>query len=200
MLVTQAPELYNYSRAQVTDSLSTVFHPIPVFLPLGLSGRRVLSLPGPVRLSVCLWTFPCRHDNLSHIWARITKFAPNMHLGILSAGIENRGNWLWPSRSFWPFCLRILGNSACPRNNPSQIWAGITKFAPNLHLGILLSVIENRGHSPWLSRSFWPFRLRILGYLACPRNNLKLIWARITKFASNMHLESLLTGSAYWDH
>ena len=28
----------------------------------------------------------CLCDNLQWIWARITKFAPNMHLGILSAG------------------------------------------------------------------------------------------------------------------
>ena len=36
---------------------------------------------------------------------------------MLSVGIENRGHWLWPSRSFWPFWLRIIGNSACPRDN-----------------------------------------------------------------------------------
>ena len=31
------------------------------------------------------------HFDLLWIWARITKFAPNVHLGILSAGIENGG-------------------------------------------------------------------------------------------------------------
>ena len=33
--------------------------------------------------------------------------------------------------SFW---LRILGNSACLQNNSSQIWDGITKFAPSMHI------------------------------------------------------------------
>ena len=37
------------------------------------------------------------------IWARITKFAPNMHLWIISAGIENGRHWPWPSRSFGHF-------------------------------------------------------------------------------------------------
>ena len=34
----------------------------------------------------------CLCDNSSHIWARITKFAVNMHSGILSVGIENGGH------------------------------------------------------------------------------------------------------------
>ena len=33
-----------------------------------------------------------------------------MHPGILSADIEDRGHWSWPSRSFWLFWLRILYN------------------------------------------------------------------------------------------
>ena len=74
-----------------------------------------------------------------------------MHFGILSAGIENEGHWPWPSRSFWPFCLKILGNSACLCDNYSQIWARITKFAP----------------WPWPSRSFWTFWLRILRNFTC---------------------------------
>ena len=159
-----------------------------------------LSVRPSVRLSVRPWTFPCPQDNSSHIWTGITKFTPNLHPGILSAGIENWGNWPWPFRSFWPFWLRILGNSACPCNNSSQIWAGITKFAPNMHLGMLLSGIENGGHGPWSSRSFWPFWLRSLGNSTCPDDNSSQIWARITKFAPNMHLEILLTGIAYVDH
>ena len=64
-----------------------------------------------LHLSVCpflnvtfsTWDFTCPHDNSSQIWARITKFASNMHPGILSAGIENWGHWPWPSRSLWLF-------------------------------------------------------------------------------------------------
>ena len=44
------------------------------------------------------------------------KFAPYMHPGILSAGIENGGYWPWPSRSIWPFWLRILGKLVCPHD------------------------------------------------------------------------------------
>ena len=86
-------------------------------------------------------------------------------------GIENRGHWPWPSRSFWPFWLRILENFACPHDNSSLIWATITKFAPNMHSAILSAGIENGGHWLWPSRSFSPFWLRILGILACPPNN-----------------------------
>ena len=82
--------------------------------------------------------------------------------GILVAGIENGGHWPWPSRSFWPFWLRILGNSVCPPDNSSQIWARITKFAPNMQPGILSAGIENGGHWPWPSRSFWPFNQEFL--------------------------------------
>ena len=81
-----------------------------------------------------------------------------MHPGIFSAGTENCGHWPWPSWSFWPFCLRIPGNSACPCDKWSQIWAWITNFAPNMLSGILLPGIENWGNWPWPSKSFWPSR------------------------------------------
>ena len=45
-----------------------------------------------------------------------------MHPGILSAGIENGGHWPWPSKSFWPFWLRILGNLACIENGGQWPW------------------------------------------------------------------------------
>ena len=106
-----------------------------------------------------------------------------MHPGILSAGIEKRSHWPCTSWSFWPFWLSILGNSGCPWNNSSKIWGGITKFAPNMQLEILLSGIENKGHWPWPSRSFWPFWLRILGNLACPQNNSSQIWVE----SPNLH-------------
>ena len=73
-----------------------------------------------------------------------------MHPGILSAGIENEGRWPWPSKTFWPFWLRILGNPACPCDNSSQVLARITKFAPNMHPGILSAGIENGSLWPWL--------------------------------------------------
>ena len=123
------------------------------FYPSAFQAKGVLSLPPSVRP----WTLPCPHDNFSQIWAGITKFVPNMHHGILSAGIGNRGHWPWPSRSFWPFWLRILGNSVCPCHNLQWIWVRITKFAPNMHLEILLTGIEYGDHWPWPSRSLGRF-------------------------------------------
>ena len=157
--------------------------------PLAFRAEGVLLLPASVCPSVLPELYLVRTITPSHIWARITKFAPSMHPGILSAGNENKGHWPWPSRSFWPFWLRILGNFTCLRNKLLQIWAGITKSAPNMHHGILLSGIENRGQWPWPSRSFWPFCLRILGNFTCLRNNLKWILFQLespncTKYAS----------------
>ena len=50
-----------------------------------------------------------------------------------------------------------------------------------MHHGIFLSGVEYRGHWPWTSRSFWPFRLRIVGNLACSHNN------RFELESSNLH-------------
>ena len=99
---------------------------------------------------------------------------------------------------FGQFWLIILGHSACPRNNSSQVWVEITKIAPNMHHAVLLAGIENGDHWPWPSRSFRPFWLWILGNLACARNNL--ILAGLTKFPSNMHFEILLTGIETGSH
>ena len=54
-----------------------------------------------------------------------------MYHGILSAGIEYKDHWTWPSRLFWPFWHRILGNVACLHDNSSQIWTGFAKLAPH---------------------------------------------------------------------
>ena len=157
------------------------------FLPLGLSGQRdivvasslwVCSILRDVRPSVNFYLVLT--IILSQIWAGITKSAPNIHPGILLAGIENGGHWPWPSSLFWAFWLRILGNSTCLHNNSRQIWARIIKFTPNMHPGILLAGIENGGHWLWTSRSFWPFwqfwEIWLVRLITCI-----WIWARITK-------------------
>ena len=127
-------------RHQYKDSADNFWFCGDRFLPLGLSGRRsivVACICPLLHLSICLWTLPFPHLNWSQIWVGITKFAANMHHGIPSVDIENRDHWPWPSRSFCPFRLRILGNSVGPCNNSSKICAIITKFAPNMHPGIL---------------------------------------------------------------
>ena len=120
----------------------------------------------------------------------------NLHQTCFKAGIENRVHRLWPSRSFSLFWLRILGNLACSHDKSSQIWAGITKFAPNVHHEMLSADIENGGHWPWSSRSFRPSSvwLKILGNSACTHARFQRIWARITKFRPNMHLGILSAG------
>ena len=103
----------------------------------------------------------CLHNNSSQIWARITKFARKMHPEILLVGNENGGHWPWPSRLFWPFWHRIIGNLACLCDNLWWIWARITKLAPNMHLRIPQLVgTENGSRWPWLSRSFGHFDSR----------------------------------------
>ena len=62
-------------------------------------------------------------------WARIIKFTPNMQSGIRSAVTEGGGHWPWPSRSFWPFWLKILGRLACP----SITCSGCDRESPNLY-------------------------------------------------------------------
>ena len=44
-------------------------------------------------------------------------FYQKMHSVILALVYKKRGHWPGPSRSFWPFWLRILRNLACLHNN-----------------------------------------------------------------------------------
>ena len=89
-------------RCRHSPPPTTPSHPWP-FRPKGYCRCLRPSVRPSVRLSVRPWTLPCPHDNSSQIWAKITKFVPNMHHGILSAAIENGTHWPRPSRSFWPF-------------------------------------------------------------------------------------------------
>ena len=117
------------------------------FLPIHLSSRRsiVVAFVCPavhpsLRTSV---NFTCPHDHIDLSWNHqiCTKHAS---WDILSAGIENRCNWHGPSRSFWPFWLRIPGNSACPRDKgtvtcsvcPESAWV-VTFFIGNVSTGVV---------------------------------------------------------------
>ena len=156
----------NWNNIAIWSQFSPLQVPLP-FFPLGLSGRRgiVIACVCPsVRLSVRLFVRKLllvrTITRLRFELELITKFAPKMHPGILSAGIENGGHWPWPSKSFWPFWLRILVNSACPCDNSSQILARITKFAPNMHLEIILGSNEIGGSLTLTFKVIWPFRLK----------------------------------------
>ena len=138
------------------------FHSIFLtFLSIGLSGRRgiVIACVFPsIHLSVCLsvrlfvnFIFCTRHS--SQIWAGITKFAPNMHPGIISAGIENRVINLDLQGNLG---LRILANMACLCDYLKWIWVRMINFASNKHFGIFSTVVENEDHWSWLLMSFGP--------------------------------------------
>ena len=73
-------------------------------------------------------------------------------------------------------------------DSSSQISPRITKFSPNMPHWILSVGIENGGYLPRTSRSFWSFWLTIPGNLACPRDSLHRVWARITEFAPSRHI------------
>ena len=152
----------------------TYYSSVVVYCPLAFKAEGVLSLPASVRVSTRLSV------RKLYLIRTITRHifgleSPNLHQTCIlgySAGIENGGHWPWSSRSFRPFWIRNLGNSACPRDNSSQICARITQLAPKMHLGIPSAGFENGGHWPWPSSSFWPFCLRVPGNLACLRDNL----------------------------
>ena len=61
-------------------------------LHLSICPSRLASCCGFVHTERCPFVRPCPHDNSSQICAGITKFAPNMHHGILSVGIEKRSH------------------------------------------------------------------------------------------------------------
>ena len=138
---------------QMDDCMNFQFH-----YPLDFQAEGVLSLLASVRLTVRK-IYLVRAITLSQIWAGITKFAPYMYTGILSAGIENGGHWPWPSRSILPFLLWIQGNSASPHGNSQQIWVKITKLAPSMHPMVLLFGIENGGQYGHFGSEFWKIRL-----------------------------------------
>ena len=109
----------------------------------------------------------------------------------LSVGIENGVHWSWPSRSFWPFWLRIIGNSDCSCDNSSQILARITKFAPNMHLGILKVVLK-----------MGVINLDLQGHLAISTQetafNVALVyWSRLAKGCYTSQTCSCLKGG-WW--
>ena len=66
------------------------------------------------------------YDNSSYIWARTTKFAPNVYLGTLQKPIENGVDWPCPSRSFGVKTVEIGQQRACPHNNSSRFLVRIT--------------------------------------------------------------------------
>ena len=94
---------------------------------------------------------------------------------LLLAGIETGGHWPWPSRSFWPFWLRILANLACP----SISCGGFELESPNLHQ------IRNLGYSQLLLK-MGLIDLDLQGYLAISSqetafNVTVVYWSRLAK-------------------
>ena len=152
-------------------------------------------LRGTVCTSICpsvriLHLVPVQ-DNVSQFLAWITKFAPNMHPPLV---LKMKVTDLDLQCQFGYFDTELQEKMACLHNKLSQIWSETTKFAPNMHPGILLAGIENGGYWPWSSSSFWSVWRRILGNLVCPCDTLLWIRAKIITFAPNMHYGILLAG------
>ena len=78
------------------------------FRPKGYCRCLILSVCQSVRPS----TIPYPHDNSSQIWTGITKFAPNMHHGLLSVRVENGGHWLQGHLAILTKNFRKFGLSA----------------------------------------------------------------------------------------
>ena len=139
------------SATKQNQYVTAIFTPWP-FRPKGYC--RCLRLS--VHLSICKLFLVC-----TITLHRFELESPNLHhaciLGYSGLVLKMEVIDLDLPRSFWQFWLSILGNLACPRDNSSQISTRITKLAPTMHLGILSAGIENEGHWPWHSRSFWQF-------------------------------------------
>ena len=113
---------------------------------------------------------PCHHDKLTPpVSARISKFAPIVHLGTSKAAFENGRDWSWPSRSFWTSTDKHAPK--CLRDNSWPVSTRITKFAPIVHLMISKAAFENGRDWPWPSRSFWTLTDKRAPKCLCLRNN-----------------------------
>ena len=162
-----------------------------IFLPFYVKYQAFFTLwpEGILSLPVAVCQPVCPSVNFTLIVRAITRHrfeleSQNLHQTCMGNCLKMGG----ASRSFWPFWLRIQGNSACLCNYSSQIWTGTTKFAPNMHHGILGWCWK------WGSLTL-TFRV-ILAILIknsmkfglFANNNLKWIWVRTAKFAPNVHL------------
>ena len=83
---------------------------------------------------------------------------------------------------------------SCPHDNSSQIWGGITKYAPDMHHWIIAVENKNGCDWHWSSMTFWTFWFRILGNSACPQDKSPQIYAWIIKFAPKMHSWKVTAG------
>ena len=193
---------------------------LPVCLSVCLSSflsvcPSVLSVCLPVFLYVCLpvcmyvclsvhpQTAPCPHDNSSQISAEITKFAQNVHTGILGCN----HNWKWRS-------LALTFNIILSFDSEFQeIWfvCAITHHrfrpeSPNLHqkciLGYYQLVLEMGGHWSWNQGHFDQFDLefyaiglvRVITWngFELKSSNLHQIWILgFSKLVSKMGVEVL---------
>ena len=127
---------------------------------------------------------------------RITKFGPEMHLSTVKKPIVWGVDWPWSAMSNLTCKSKFISFWACPCNNLSPVQATITKFGPEMHLNTVKISIDFGHDKPSASISFLPeasFGLRVLSLppsvclcvrqsLACPRDNLSPVQARITKF------------------
>ena len=112
-----------HSTHSLQHSSNTVVETLAgAFYPLTFQAEGVLSLPSSVRLaarpSVCK-LFLVRTITRHKIELESSNFHQTCIMGYSWVVLKMEVIDLWASGSFWPFWLRILWNSACPRDNPS---------------------------------------------------------------------------------
>ena len=118
-----------------------------LFRPKGYCRCLHLSVCPSIHPFVCRWTLFCQHKN------RFQLQSSNLHQTCII--LLKRGSLTLIFRVILVNLTQNSRNSACLHDNSSRIWAGITKFAPYMHPRILWDCIENGGHWPWPTRSFW---------------------------------------------
>ena len=120
-----------------------------LFYPLTSLDRGILSLPVTLHLSILPIHTVYLHEDLSMVSAKVTKWAPNMHIGIQSVIIGNVVDWLLSSRSFKLFQQGICVIKACLHDNQSHLSATISRYAPGMHLGTCLVTVKIEVDWPW---------------------------------------------------
>ena len=109
-----------------------------------------------LRLSVCVCVrqaLACPRDNSRTVWARMTKFGPNMQNTLFKVPRILWSDRPWSSRSYLTWKSKFTPFWAYPHHNSSSIQARITKFWPGVQNNLVKIIVVLGGNWPWLSRS-----------------------------------------------
>ena len=147
------------------DIVRNTFIDFVDFYSLIFQAKGVLWLPvsvlrPSVRPSVCK-LYLVRTITRHRFRLESQNFYKKMHSVILALVYRKKGHWPGPSRSFWPFWLRILRNLACLHNNLGN---GCELKSQNVHQICIFRfswLVLNTGVINLTFKVIWPFRHRI---------------------------------------